>query len=196
MSIHDFYEISIYNRYTPWFNQPKAKQNETSSGFPVPLRIPHKCFYTRTIGIHINPRHRKAMLLDVRQQMGLNLLALLTTAYASIHLSINFSSLCHIHLPETTAPLGSSPAIAHNLAHLAVPPKSWEPLSSLSISINNIVYIYTLFVFITQYYKHFMWGAVKIYYNCLVCFWRVIVFWGGPYRFTGFCCFRHHPSRS
>ena len=40
------------------------------------------------------------------------------------------------------------------------------------------------------------WGAVKIYYNCLVCFWRVIVFWGGPYRFTGFCCFRHHPSRS
>ena len=41
-----------------------------------------------------------------------------------------------------------------------------------------------------------MWGAVKIYYNCLVCFWRVIVFWGGPYRFTGFCCFRHHPSRS
>ena len=47
-----------------------------------------------------------------------------------------------IHLLETTAPLGSSPAIAHNLAHLAVPPKSWEPLSSLSISINNIVYIY------------------------------------------------------
>lgn len=160
MSIHDFYEISIYNRYTPWFNQPKAKQNETSSGFPVPLRIPHKCFYTRTIGIHINPRHRKAMLLDVRQQMGLNLLALLTTAYASIHLSINFSSLCHIHLPETTAPLGSSPAIAHNLAHLAVPPKSWEPLSSLSISINNIVYIYIqiLYVFITQYYKHFMYS--------------------------------------
>ena len=42
----------------------------------------------------------------------------------------------------------------------------------------------------------YIWGAVKIYYNCLVCFWRVIVFWGGPYRFTGFCCFRHHPSRS
>ena len=41
-----------------------------------------------------------------------------------------------------------------------------------------------------------IWGAVKIYYNCLVCFWRVIVFWGGSYRFTGFCCFRHHPSRS
>ena len=43
---------------------------------------------------------------------------------------------------------------------------------------------------------HNTWGAVKIYYNCLVCFWRVIVFWGGPYRFTGLCCFRHHPSRS
>ena len=44
--------------------------------------------------------------------------------------------------------------------------------------------------------KKHIWGAVKIYYNGLVCFWRVIVFWGGPYRFTGFCCFRHHPSRS
>ena len=41
-----------------------------------------------------------------------------------------------------------------------------------------------------------IWGAVKIYYNGLVCFWRVIVFWGGPYRFTGFCCFQHHPSCS
>ena len=42
----------------------------------------------------------------------------------------------------------------------------------------------------------YIWGAVKIYYNCLVCFWRVIVFWGGPYRLTGFCCFRHNPSCS
>ena len=47
-----------------------------------------------------------------------------------------------------------------------------------------------------KFQPHSIWGAVKIYYNCLVCFWRVIVFWGGPYRFTGFCCFRHHPSRS
>ena len=48
----------------------------------------------------------------------------------------------------------------------------------------------------TQILNIDIWGAVKIYYNCLVCFWRVIVFGGGPYRFTGFCCFRHHPSRS
>ena len=38
----------------------------------------------------------------------------------------------------------------------------------------------------------FIWGAVEIYYTCLVCFWKVIVFWGGPYRFTGFCCIWHH----
>jgi len=46
------------------------------------------------------------------------------------------------------------------------------------------------------YINIYIWCAVKIYYNCLVCFWKVIVFWGGPYRFTGFCCFRHHPSSS
>ena len=38
----------------------------------------------------------------------------------------------------------------------------------------------------------YIWGAVEIYYNCLVCFWKVIGFWGGPYRFTGFCCIWHH----
>ena len=68
-----------------------------------------------------------------------------------MHLSISPSiflpfPIPFIHLPETMAPLGSSPAIAHNLAHLAVPPKSWEPLSSLSISINNIVYILNTYI--------------------------------------------------
>ena len=28
------------------------------------------------------------------------------------------------------------------------------------------------------YNTRYIWGAVKIYYNCLVCFWRVIVFGG------------------
>ena len=35
-------------------------------------------------------------------------------------------------------------------------------------------------------------GAVEIYYTGLICFWRVIVFLGGPYRFTGFCCIWNH----
>ena len=34
-----------------------------------------------------------------------------------------------------------------------------------------------------------IWGAVKIYYNCLVCFWRVIVFWGGHIVLQGFAVF-------
>ena len=36
---------------------------------------------------------------------------------------------------------------------------------------------YNIYIYI------YIWGAVKIYYNCLVCFWRVIVFWGGPAKF-------------
>ena len=35
-------------------------------------------------------------------------------------------------------------------------------------------------------------GAVEIYYTCLICFWRAIVFLRGPYRFTGFWCIWHH----
>ena len=31
-----------------------------------------------------------------------------------------------------------------------------------------------------------IWGAVKIYYNCLACFWRVIVFGGGHIVLQGF----------
>ena len=61
----------------------------------------------------------------------------------------------------------------------------------------HIYYIYThIYMYIHTHMNIYIWGAVKIYFNCLVCFWRVIVFWGGPYRFTGFCCFRHHPSGS
>jgi len=59
----------------------------------------------------------------------------------------------------------------------------------------NLTYMPLLLLLWGLFLFH-IWGAVKIYYNCLVCFWRVVVFWGGPYRFTGFCCFRHHPSRS
>ena len=44
----------------------------------------------------------------------------------------------------------------------------------------------------TQFCPILIWGAVEIYYNCLVCFWKVIGFLGGPYRFTGFCCIWHH----
>ena len=31
-----------------------------------------------------------------------------------------------------------------------------------------------------------IWGAVEICYTCLVCFWRVIVFWGGHIGLQGF----------
>ena len=47
-------------------------------------------------------------------------------------------------------------------------------------------------VYLIAIFRLYLRCRRNIYSTCLVCFFRVIVFFGGPYRLTGFCCIWHH----